>query len=413
MKSDRPLLYFSLLLIFCLFPFSLLLSQSTAGIATVVIDPGHGGSDPGAVSPRNREKDITLAVSLKLGELIRKHHPEVRVLYTRSNDKKVALYDRPEFANNHNADLFISIHVNAAKSGSSATGTETWVMGTAKSAAHMELVQSENAVILLEDDYSTRYQGFDPNSPASYIMFSMMQNAYLQQSVELASMVQESFRSLNRTDRGVKQGGLLVLWRTTMPAILVELGFISNPSEERYLISQNGQDQLAGAIYVAFKRYKAQVDSRSVFVPGRSATQTGTTAPASSMSRDSAPASSSSSEVSPVARVSAPSDVSAPTVPEKSSEAAVATSGIWFYVQIMASPKPIPLQPSRFKNLSGVEEIRMSATLYKYVVLKTRDYQGALQEQRRVRTLFPDAFVFAMKEGKIIPVNDALKELKP
>lgn len=391
MISVRLSLYFCLILIFSFVGSLFVRAQQGSGIVTVVIDPGHGGADPGCLTSRFKEKNIALAVSLKLGALINENHPDVKVFYTRSTDKTVPLYDRPVFANDHNADLFISVHVNAAKGASSASGTETWIMGVAKAGANMELVQSENSVILLEDDYSTRYQGFDPKSPASYIMFSMMQNTFQNQSLEFGSMVQQSFKTLGRVDRGVKQGGLLVLWRTTMPGVLVELGFISNSSEERFLASELGQNQLARSVYDAFKRYKTQVDSRSLFKAS----------------------SGSSSSVVETTAAHQP-DVMIPEATEPSFDRNISktSSEIEFFVQIMASPKPVRMIPANFKNVRDVEQIQISPSLYKYIVLRTKDYAEAIQGRKKVLSKFPDAFVFAMKDGRIIPVNDALNELK-
>ena len=236
--------------------------QSTdIGVKTVVIDPGHGGKDPGAIGAAgNYEKDIALKVSLKLGNMIKEKYPDVRVIYTREDDKFVSLYDRAKLANQEKADLFISIHANAATN-RSAYGSETWVLGLHKSAAALEVAKRENASILMEENYETKYEDFDPNNPDDYIGLTLRQSAFLDQSLELAAGIQDQFKNkIKRFDRGVKQAGFLVLYKTTMPAVLVELGFVSNAKEESYLISENGQDELATSIFKAFSKYKTTVE---------------------------------------------------------------------------------------------------------------------------------------------------------
>ncbi|HQH40449.1 MAG TPA: N-acetylmuramoyl-L-alanine amidase, partial [Bacteroidales bacterium] len=194
----------------------------------VVIDAGHGGEDPGAIGRTAREKDITLPIALKVGQYITENFNNVEVIYTRKNDTFIPLFDRADIANKNNADLFVSIHVNANPKNREAEGTETYVMGLHTDEKNFEVAKKENSVIVLEKDYSIKYEGFDPSSPESYIIFSLMQNKYLEQSLTLAAMVQDEFREKAlRCDRGVKQAGFLVLWRTSMPSILIETGFIS------------------------------------------------------------------------------------------------------------------------------------------------------------------------------------------
>jgi N-acetylmuramoyl-L-alanine amidase len=230
-------------------------------IKTVVIDPGHGGRDPGAVGRNSKEKDITLAISMKLGEYIKENMPDVKVIYTREKDEFVELFRRAQIANENNADLFISVHCNSSRS-STALGTETFVMGLHRSEANLEVARKENASILFEEDYLDTYDGFDPHSPEANIIFSLYQNAYLDQSLSVASLIQDQFRErARRIDRGVKQAGFLVLYQITMPGILVEAGFLSNPREEQYLMSETGQAHIASAIYRAFRDYKEQQDA--------------------------------------------------------------------------------------------------------------------------------------------------------
>jgi len=242
-------------------------AQNVQGVQlrTVVIDPGHGGKDPGTVGPggKNLERQITLSVALKLGKLIENAYPDVKVLFTRKTDIFVPLASRTAFANNNHADLFISIHVNAFRNSTTPSGSETFVMGVDKSDLSMEVSKLENSVIAYEDDYSTVYQGFDPNNPESYIIFNLLQSAHLEQSVHFANLVQKSLgQSPISVNRGVKQGPMLVLWQTTMPAVLVELGFLSNAKDRAILISEDGQQKLAAALFNAFKLYKTGYDTQ-------------------------------------------------------------------------------------------------------------------------------------------------------
>ena len=231
----------------------------------MVIDPGHGGKDPGALGKHVKEKDVVLAVGLKLGKYIEENFKDVQVIYTRKTDVFIPLHERADIANKNKADLFISIHANSLP-GSSATGTETFVMGEYKNSSNLEVAKKENAVITLEDDYSTRYEGFDPNSNDSYIIFSLLQKTYLYQSLEFAGFVQDQFRErVQRIDRGVKMAGFIVLWKTTMPSVLVETGFLTSSKEESFLGSDQGQDYIASAIFRAFKAYKQKIENNSHF----------------------------------------------------------------------------------------------------------------------------------------------------
>ena len=229
----------------------------------VVIDPGHGGHDPGAIGRISKEKNINLKVALKLGSQIQNNCPDVKVIYTRSKDVFIPLNRRAEIANNAKADLFISIHTNALAKNRTYKGASTWTLGLAKSDANLEVAKRENAVILYENDYQTRYAGFNPNSSESYIIFELMQDKYMSQSVNLASLVQKQFKNTcKRIDRGVHQAGFLVLKASAMPSILIELGFISTPEEEKYLNSENGSTNLANGIFRAFLTYKREQEIR-------------------------------------------------------------------------------------------------------------------------------------------------------
>lgn len=237
-------------------------SQTGLGINTVVIDPGHGGKDPGAISPNNNyEKTVVLKVSLLLGEMIQKNFPEVKVVYTRNDDRFIGLAKRAKIANDIGADLFISIHANAIEI-PSANGFETWVLGLHKSQAALEVAKFENSAILMEENNEQTYSEFDPNDPDAYIALSMRQNAFLDQSLILANAIQKDSKlKLGLRNRGVKQAGFMVLYRATMPAVLVELGFLSNPRDEKLLISKSGQIKLANHLFEGFKNYKNKYDN--------------------------------------------------------------------------------------------------------------------------------------------------------
>ena len=222
---------------------------------TVVIDAGHGGDDPGAIGRVAREKTLNLNVALQLGDMIKEAYPEVDVIYTRSTDVFIPLRTRADIANKNKADLFISIHTNASDS-RNAFGAETFVLGTDKMEDNLDIAMRENSVIKLESDYQSSYEGFDPNSIDSYIMFDLMQSDYMNQSLQFATMVQKQFvDSLKRSDRGVRQAAFLVLLRTACPSVLVEMGFISNRDEERFLASDAGRLGIARSIFRAFAQF--------------------------------------------------------------------------------------------------------------------------------------------------------------
>ena len=222
---------------------------------TLVLDAGHGGKDAGAVGKFSLEKDLNLKLVLQVGELINERYPDVKVVYTRSTDVFIPLQQRADIANKNNADLFLSIHTNAAES-KAAHGVETFILGTEKMEKNLDVAMRENAVIKLEADYKTTYQGFDPNSIDSYIMFELMQNSYMDQSLLFADQVQQRFVGhLNREDRGVRQAAFWVLLKTACPSVLFEMGFISNPEEERFLNQDASIAQMANALVNAFGAY--------------------------------------------------------------------------------------------------------------------------------------------------------------
>ena len=235
----------------------------SVGIHTVILDPGHGGRDPGASGKNTREKDVVLAIGLKVGAYLNEYLPEVKVIYTRDKDVFVPLNERAELANRVDADLFVSIHANYI-SNPGIKGVETFVLGLHRSKENLEVAKKENSVIVMEDNYMSKYEGFDPNSPESYIIFELMQNVYLDQSIEMASLVQDQFtHRVGRYNRGVKQAGFLVLRETAMPGILVEVGFLSNREEERFVSSEKGQVYLASAIFRAIRDYKSKYEAHN------------------------------------------------------------------------------------------------------------------------------------------------------
>ncbi len=231
-------------------------------LRTVVLDAGHGGKDRGCAGVSAREADVALKLVLALGQQIQQNMPEVKVIYTRKTNVFIELDERAAIANRNKADLFISIHCNAGPSQSH--GAEVWTMGLHKSTANLGVAQRENSVILQEKDYQKRYNGFDPSSPQSHILFTLFQSAYITNSLRFAQQVDRQLRTtVKRPSRGVKQAGFLVLWKSTMPAVLIESGFLTNPAEERYLNDKANQSYMAAGIYRAFREYKRELEGGS------------------------------------------------------------------------------------------------------------------------------------------------------
>lgn len=372
--------------------FSLCTSVYAADPFKIVIDPGHGGKDPGAIGKRTREKHVNLAIALKLGEKIKQRHGDVKVIYTRSNDKSVGLQDRADIANKAKADLFVSIHTNAIRS-TSVKGTETYTLGLRRSDENLEVVKRENSVILLEDDYKVKYQGFDPNSAESYIMFELIQDKHMDQSIRMASLIQKHFKGHSgRINRGVRQDAFLVLRNTSMPSVLIEVGFISNPEEERYLMSESGQESLAGAIYKAFEEFKSEFDKRN-----------GTYA----ISEKSGKGNERNNNVMPeVAIATEVSEKPVPTNNRRSepvaTKAAPQTKGKVIYkVQIMTHPKKLSANSSLFKGVKGVDHY-IEKGQYKYTVGASTSRSEMEALRRRISSKFKDAFVIKTMDNKRI-----------
>lgn len=372
----------------------------------VVIDAGHGGHDPGAIGKISKEKNINLNVALKLGKQIQKSCPDVKVVYTRTRDVFIPLNRRAEIANNAKADLFISVHTNALANNRTAKGASTWTLGLAKSDANLEVAKRENSVILYESDYKTRYAGFNPNSAESYIIFEFMQDKYMSQSVHLASLVQKHFRNTcRRVDRGVHQAGFLVLKASAMPSILVELGFISTPEEERYLNSDAGTTTLANGIFRAFLAYKREQEIR---LNGSSQTILPEDTPQPEEEAAASPAGTAPEKTEKAAgRNSKP-------VPQPAEKAVITQTegnGPVFKIQILTSSRPLAKNDKRLKGLKDVDYYKEGG-LYKYTYGASSDYNKVLRTKRSIAAQFKDAFIIAFKNGKKVNVNAAINEFK-
>lgn len=397
------------LIFLCLLVFPLHGSKAWAKDFVVVIDAGHGGHDPGAVGRISKEKNINLKVALKLGNLIKQSSDDVKVIYTRSKDVFIPLDRRAEIANEAKADLFISIHTNALAKNKTATGASTWTLGLAKSDANLEVAKRENSVILYESDYKTRYAGFNPNSAESYIIFEFMQDKYMEQSVHLASLVQKQFRhSCKRVDRGVHQAGFLVLKASAMPSILVELGFISTPEEERYLNTEEGTNNLARGIHRAFLTYKREheirltgasrtiipADNEDSLQPKQEETQVAV--------YEEVEKNDSSTGVSQLT-----AEVSRPIVVESATN----DNTITFKIQILTSSSPLSKNDKRLKGLKDVEYYKEGG-IFKYTYGASPDYNKVLRTRRNIAAQFKDAFIIAFQNGEKMNIHTAINEFK-
>ncbi len=259
--------------------FVAVVAQADKARFTLVIDAGHGGHDAGAVGSFSKEKTINLNVALAFGHLVESNCPDVKVIYTRKTDVFIPLQKRADIANSNKADLFISVHTNALPNGRIAYGSETYSLGMARASANLEVAKRENSVIMLENDYKRTYEGFDPNKAESYVIFELMQDRFMKQSVELARCIQLQYASAGRQDKGVHQAGFLVLRNTSMPAVLTELGFISTPAEEQYLNSQKGVEELSRSIYNGFLNYRRKHDKSAHDLPANLPTKVTTEQP--------------------------------------------------------------------------------------------------------------------------------------
>ena len=416
---------------------------------TLVIDPGHGGHDAGAIGRLTKEKTINLNVALGFGRLVERNCPDVKVIYTRKTDVFIPLHTRADIANRNKADLFISVHTNALPRGHISRGMETYTLGMHRAADNLAVAKRENEVILYEQDYKQRYQGFDPKSSESYIMFEFMQDRNMAQSVELAKCVQRRTTNIaRRQNKGVKQAGFLVLRETSMPSCLIELGFISTPDEERFLHSSDGVSLLAEGIYMAFLDYKRKYDG-NIVVPLKAETKREVTIPkvvpddekpvAAHAEADKGPAADTIVAAAPQVPSAVPQQAAADTpqqavatpvvktqpepgvkqVPQATalmtpvapaaSESATADSAPVFKVQLLASGVKLKTGDRQLKGQKQTEYYQEGG-LYKYTVGSSSNYNEIYQLRKSLATSFPQAFIIAFKDGKKVNVQEAIQE---
>ena len=360
--------------------------QDRLKLSTIVIDPGHGGHDPGCISAdkKTQEKAIALDIAQRLSRKIGESLPGVKTVLTRSSDKFVTLSGRADIANDLGADLFISIHVNAQAKGTSANGYSIHCLGQSSRegndlfSKNLDLIKRENSVILLEDDYKTRYQGFDPSDPQSYILFSLMQNAHLEHSLVFAEEVANAMKGGPIShNRGVSQDPFWVLWRTTMPAVLVEVGFITNANDLRALRSPEDRDRIAESLLKAVKAFKKRYDNSTA----------ATTAPERAAKPEAAPAAESKPE--PAAEPEA----------EPAPEKAVESSGVVYGVQVLATSKKMKPTDAFFKGYTPLE-VR-SGNLYKYILVAGDDLAAVRKKKKELDKKFPGCFLVS-KDGETV-----------
>ena len=362
-----------ILVLFAFLPVLFAVAGNTERQFVVVIDPGHGGRDPGTLIPTAKEKDIVLSVSKTLGDHILKNHPEVKVLYTRKTDVHMELKDRAAFANKSKADLFISIHVNAVKNNKAPHGAETYVFGLARTPENLAVAKAENSVILLEENYEENYQGFDPNSSESYIIFEYIQNKFQDQSIEFASFVQDELvKTAKRANRGVRQAHFLVLREVSMPRVLIELDFLSNPNAATYMKSKSGQQTMAKALSNAFDKYYKKYKPNNKNVPAQSAIAKNT------------PGSESGTNTNT-------QEVSVKPATQASSK------GLVYKVQILASDTKLPQNSRLLKGYKA--DFYFEKGLYKYTYGESSDMQEISRIRRSLLKDFKDAFIIKFKDG--------------
>lgn len=393
----------------------------------VVIDAGHGGHDHGAIDHGVREKNINLGVALKLGEMIKKRHKDVKVVYTRDDDHFLSLQERANVANRAGGDLFISIHTNSvdakSKNRNTVKGASTYTLGLHRTAENLAVAKRENSVMMLEKDYSTTYCGFDPGSTESYIMFELNQNKHVEQSVKFARSVQDGLASeASRVDKGVRQAGFWVLAATGMPAVLVELDFICNPASARFLGSESGQKKLAKGIYVAFDEYKEAYDrlldatnrcaiggkegkgKKKEESPKKERKDKGNKKDKERKDRGNRHKGADDEAIAG----NGTSDTVEATTPArdndgKSSEVETPdiTKGTWYKVQFITDSSPIRDGSSRFKGLHPVGHYYEKG-LHKYTFGAYRTWKEATSSLAKIRKKFPQAFIITVKDGKRI-----------
>lgn len=365
---------------------------------TLVIDAGHGGHDAGALGAKSKEKNINLNVALAFGRYVERNMPDVRVIYTRTTDVFIPLHDRANIANKANADLFISVHTNALPAGKIARGFETYSLGMHRAKDNLDVAMRENSVISMEKGYQQTYQGFDPKSSESYIIFEFIQGKNMERSVELARSIQNSVcRNANRPDKGVHQAGFLVLRETSMPSCLIELGFITTPDEEELLNTPSRVDDIAKAIYDGFAQYKNKYDRR-VAVPYR---------PANGAAKNDIPTIVPDQEpakkvVEPTKKVVEPTKK---TVNTSKSSAPV------FKVQILVSNRALRSGDSHFKGETDFDSYQEGG-MVKYTVGASTNYNEIYRLRKSLQDKFPECFIIAFKNGQKCDVNQAIREFK-
>ena len=353
---------------------------------TLVIDPGHGGHDAGARGAISMEKNINLTVALRFGKYVEQNMPEVRVIYTRKQDVFIPLHERANIANRANADLFISVHTNALPAGKVARGFETYTLGMHRAKDNLDVAMRENSVISMEKGFEQVYEGFDPKSSESYIIFEFIQGKNMERSVELARMIQRSVCDSGcRPDKGVHQAGFLVLRETSMPSCLIELGFITTPDEERLLNDNAKVDDIAKGIYEAFAKYKNKYD-RSVSVPYRAANRQESTLP--KIVPD-------SYKEAPAAKKAVPAPKDAPV----------------FKLQIFVGNRNLRKGDAHFKGETEFDSFQ-EGNLVKYTLGASTNYNEIYRLRKEKMEKFPEAFIIAFKNGKKYDVNQAIREFK-
>lgn len=376
---------------------------------TLVIDPGHGGHDAGALGAISKEKNINLAVALRFGKYVEQNLPEVRVIYTRTKDVFIPLNERANIANRANADLFISVHTNALPAGKVARGFETYTLGMHRAKDNLDVAMRENSVISMEKDYQQRYQGFDPRSSESYIIFEFIQGKNMERSVDLARMIQRGVcDGANRPDKGVHQAGFLVLRETSMPGCLIELGFITTPDEERLLNNDSRVDDIARGIYEAFAKYKNKYD-KSVSVPYRAKDSEEVNIPKIVPDQEPAP------KTRVVTRGKQPKrEEATPEQPKrvekKVKKAEVADAPV-FKLQIFVGSRNLRKGDAHFKGETDYDSFQ-EGNLVKYTLGASTNYNEIYRLRKEKLDKFPEAFIIAFKNGQKYDVNQAIREFK-
>ena len=391
---------------------------------TLVIDPGHGGHDAGALGAISKEKNINLAVALRFGKYVEQNLPEVRVIYTRKTDVFIPLNERANIANRANADLFISVHTNALPAGKVARGFETYTLGMHRAKDNLDVAMRENSVISMEKDYQQRYQGFDPRSSESYIIFEFIQGKNMERSVELARMIQRGVcDGANRPDKGVHQAGFLVLRETSMPGCLIELGFITTPDEERLLNDDSRVDDIARGIYEAFAKYKNKYD-KSVSVPYRAKDSEDVNLPKIVPDQEPAPKTRvvtrgkqpKREEATPeqpkrdVKKQEPKKDVKKQETKKEVKRAEIADAPV-FKLQIFVGSRNLRKGDAHFKGETDYDSFQ-EGNLVKYTLGASTNYNEIYRLRKEKLDKFPEAFIIAFKNGQKYDVNQAIREFK-